>query len=152
MPTIATTLILPRSVSEMFTYFARPQHVIELSRPELNMQLVSGPEQLHLGAQTVFQAERLGITQQMMSEVTHFEPDRLIVLEQRKGPFRQWIQKQQFTATENGTQLEDCIDFEPPGGILGLMVSADWIKQDLLKMFAYREGRLREMFGAVGNS
>ena len=39
----------------------------------------------------------------------------------------------------------DRIEFEAPGGVLGLMLSADRIRADLERVFAYRSERFREL-------
>jgi ligand-binding SRPBCC domain-containing protein len=46
-----------------------------------------------------------------------------------------------------GTRVIDRIDYEPPGGLLGLVATASLVKRDLEKIFAYRCQKLEEMMG-----
>ena len=52
----------------------------------------------------------------------------------------------QFVSTEAGTLLHDKIDFEPPGGLLGRMITANSIQKDLEKLIAHRQKMLKEIF------
>jgi hypothetical protein len=47
-----------------------------------------------------------------------------------------------------GTRIHDQIDFAPPTGMLGLIVSAFFIQKDLDWIFAYRAEKLHELLGA----
>ena len=83
MPHFEATTTVRRPLTEVFDFLSRPANLIELTPPEFNVRLVEGPERLHLGARVVLHARRWGFTQPLVSEVTAFEPDRLIVDEQR---------------------------------------------------------------------
>ena len=45
-----------------------------------------------------------------------------------------------------GTRAAGC-PFDPPGGLLGYMITADSIRKDLQRLLAYRELKLKEIFG-----
>src|SRR5207247_5446442 len=120
---------------------------IELTPPEFNIRLVEGPERLSLGARVVLHARRWGFTQRLVSEVTAFQPDQLIVDEQREGPFPKWVHTHLFESVPGGTRLTDRIDFEALSGMLGFLLTAESIASELQEMFAYREGRLQELLG-----
>ena len=70
-----------------------------------------------------------------------------IVVEQKKGPLARWIHTNHFEATEAGTKILEKIEYDPPGGLLGYMVTADAIRKELVKLLAYREVKLKEIFG-----
>jgi ligand-binding SRPBCC domain-containing protein len=92
------------------------------------------------------QARRWGLSRRLTSEVTTLEPDALIVEEQRVGPFRAWKHTQRFEALpDGGTRLRDAIDYEPPGGLLGLTLTAPAVERELAGAFAHRNGKLVEL-------
>jgi ligand-binding SRPBCC domain-containing protein len=62
---------------------------------------------------------------------------------QRSGPFARWIQTSVCVPDEAGVVLQDTIDFEPPGGLLGLLVTAASIEETLTQSFAWRDRQLR---------
>jgi ligand-binding SRPBCC domain-containing protein len=146
MPHYTLTLEIARPVSDMFSFFAKPRNLVQLAPPELSLELLTAPDILMLGAQLVWKGKRYGISQQITQEVATFDVEKLIVIEQKKGPFARWIHSHQFTTTEGGTLIYEKIDFEPPGGMLGFMITADSIRKDLDKLFAFREKKLKELF------
>jgi ligand-binding SRPBCC domain-containing protein len=136
-----------RPVAEVFDFFAQPANLVRVSPPELHMQLVEGPERLALGSRLVLKGRRWGIPQRIVSEVTAFEPGVSFVDEQREGPFGKWAHTHRFAADDDGTCVQDQIEFEPPGGLLGFVITEGWIRSDLEWVFGYREKKLRELLG-----
>jgi ligand-binding SRPBCC domain-containing protein len=146
MPQHVITLDIPRPVGVVFDFLARPANHVQLAPPELRLRLVEGPERVQLGARLRWKARRMGVTQSLANEVTAFEEAGLIEEEQRQGPFKRWAFAHRFTASAGGTRLVEELTYEPPGGMLGLLVKADAIRRDLEALFAYREKRLRDLF------
>jgi ligand-binding SRPBCC domain-containing protein len=137
---------LPAPLSRVFDFFSRPANLVKISPPELHFQLLSGPEQLHLGARVTLQGRRWGLSQRLVSEVTVWEPENRFVDEQREGPFKKWIHTHQFEALpDGGTRVTDRIDYEPPGGMLGFVVTVKAVERDLKWIFEYRREKLMEL-------
>ncbi|HSQ58959.1 MAG TPA: CDP-paratose 2-epimerase, partial [Acidobacteriota bacterium] len=61
------------------------------------------------------------------------------------GPYRAWIHTHRFTATDGGTLVEAEVRYDVPGGAL---VNALFVRNDVARIFAYREAKLRARFGA----
>ena len=128
-----------------FALLRRPAERVRLAPPELHLELVDGPKELALGSRLTVRGRRWGVTQRMTSEITAFEDGVLIVEEQRQGPFRSWKQTQRFEATaEGGVRITDVIEYEPPGGVLGRLATAEVIGRELERAFAFRRDRLAE--------
>jgi ligand-binding SRPBCC domain-containing protein len=145
MPHFEATTSVRQTVAVVFDFLSRPANLIELMPPEFNVRLVEGPERLYVGARMVLHARRWGFSQRLVSEVTAFEEDRLFVDEQRDGPFPKWVHTHLVEAVPYGTRLIDRIEFEPPGGMLGALLTEENIASELQEMSAYREQRLREL-------
>lgn len=149
MPHLEVEIYLPRPLAEVFAFFRQPANLLQLAPPELNMQLVEAPEQLDVGSRMVVKTHRWGIPQQLTSATTVCEAQVRLVHEQREGPFRQWLHAQQFEAIPEGTRVRERIDFEPPGGALGLLMTASFIERELEKMFEFRRRKLEELLGRL---
>jgi ligand-binding SRPBCC domain-containing protein len=68
--------------------------------------------------------------------------------EQKEGAFRKWVHSHQFEATANaGTHVVDEIDYEPPGGMLGLLLTAGAVERELNEFFRYRNEQLTGTLG-----
>lgn len=145
MPVFIQETDLTCPPAKVWEFLIRPANLVAISPPELNVQLAEGPEVLHLAARVTVVGQRWGLTQRMVSEVTRWEPGFLFVDEHRESPLRKWIHTHRLEGTATGTRLTDQIDFEPPGGMLGFMVTARKVLQELEAMFEYRTRRLKEL-------
>lgn len=145
MPHYSNTTQIARSLDEIFAFFTAPGNLLKLAPPDLHLELLEGPAALQLGSRLIWKGRRFGFAQKITQEVTSFEYARMFVEEQRQGPFARWVHARHFSASEAGTVVRDEIQFDPPGGLLGRIVTADFIRKDLDKLFAFRETRLREL-------
>lgn len=132
-------------VAAVFEFLTDPANLVAVSPPEYHMRLVEAPERLSRGARVVLEGRRWGLTQRIVSEVTAFEPDRLLTDEQGQGPFREWVHTHRLEPVPEGTRMLDVIDFEPPGGLLGLVATAKRIRHELERVFAYRSERFKAL-------
>lgn len=147
MPHYTASIEIARPVAELFAFYSKPANLVALTPPELKLELVTAPEVIELGSQLVWKARRWGITQRIVQQVTLFDVEKSIVTEQTQGRLPRWIHGSQFTASAAGTLIQETIEFEPPGGLLGMMVSADAIRKELDALFAYRSKKLSKLFG-----
>ncbi len=145
MPTFETEHRLPRPVAEVFEFFLRPANLPRLAPPELQLRVEVAPPLLVLGAQVTVTGRRSGVLQRITSEVTALEPGARLVVEQRAGPFQRWVHLHQFVAAPDGTQVKERVEFEPPGGLLGLVVTAAVVEAELRWAFEYRAKVLKEL-------
>jgi ligand-binding SRPBCC domain-containing protein len=147
MPRIEKAMCFARPLTEVFDFFCRTANLVRTLPPELHLRLVGGPDKLHLGALITLKGRRWGVAQTVQSEITAFEPFTLFIDQQRQGPFGKWVHCHRFEAANGGTRMIDQIEFEPPGGLLGLVVTVDFVQQDLEWILSYRAQKLRELLG-----
>jgi len=145
MPEFQSETIIARPIAEVFDFFCDPANVVRVTPPNWKMRLVESPERLQLGARLVVEVGRWGLPQRIASEVTAFERNVMFVDTQREGPFQKWIHTHRFEAAPNGTRVIDTVEFEPPRGMLGFVVTARAIERELKEVFAYRGPKLREL-------
>jgi ligand-binding SRPBCC domain-containing protein len=146
MPVFEDTIDLPRPVAEVFAFFNDPRNLERISPPDLHLRVIEGPERLFRGARIVVAGRRWGIPQRIVSEV----PGQSFTDTQVQGPFLRWVRTHRFEEVAGGTRVSDHIDYEPPGGVLGLVITPAFVEQDLRRAYAYRATKLRELFGAAG--
>jgi ligand-binding SRPBCC domain-containing protein len=147
MPQFEARLVLSRSLLEAFDFFRRPANLVRISPPELHLRLVEGPERIELGSRVVLQGRRWGVPQRIVSEITAFEEEVLFRDEQREGPFGKWSHTHRFEQAPEGTRVTDQIDYEPPTGLLGLILNTQAIERDLQWIFSYRAQKVQELLG-----
>jgi ligand-binding SRPBCC domain-containing protein len=146
MPTVQSTVDLNAVAGRVFAVLLRPENLVRLAPPDLGFRLLEAPEALTVGARVAIGLRRWGVTLRLETEVTTLEADRLLVEEQRRGPFRRWtVTRRLEPLADGGTRLSDAVDFEPPGGVLGLALRAGTIERDLAWLFEHRREALAEM-------
>jgi ligand-binding SRPBCC domain-containing protein len=148
MPVFEASQVLPWPVAEVFAFFRDPANLVKISPPELHLSLVEGPGQIALGSRVVFRGRRWGIPQRMVSDITAFDAPVTFTDAQVEGPFRKWVHTHLFEEVAGGTRVSDRIEYEPPGGLLGLVAKAAVIERDLKWIFEYRTKKLAELLGA----
>jgi ligand-binding SRPBCC domain-containing protein len=147
MPVFEASQVLPRPLEEAFDFFRSPANLVRISPPELHMALVEGPALVELGSRIVLKGRRWGIPQRIVSEITAFEPPATFTDTQVEGPFRKWVHTHRFEAVPGGTRVHDRVEYEPPGGLLGLVARPALIERDLQWIFEYRTKKLTELLG-----
>ncbi len=127
----------------LFAFFLRPANVVALAPPGLNLAIIEAPEVLAEGARWTVRTRRYGLSARIVSEVVEVRDQERYVEEQREGPFRRWRLERDFTevsATE--TEVTERIEYEPPGGLLGLTLTARAIEADLAEAYRGRMERI----------
>jgi ligand-binding SRPBCC domain-containing protein len=147
MSRYSSSLDLPGAVAEVFAFFTRPANLLALAPRELQATLVEAPEILQIGAHITWQLRRWGMRQTIIYEVTTLVENVLVVLEQRQGPLALWTQQLHFEAISGGTRLREEIEYEPPRGLLGRLVTEAAVRQDLDSLGAYRARQLGTLYG-----
>jgi ligand-binding SRPBCC domain-containing protein len=141
------TVDIAHPLPELFAYLTTPKNLLQLAPPDLSLELLTAPDMLVHGSRLVWKGRRWGVSQQMTHEVTLFESGKILVIEQKQGPFARWVHANHFEARDAGTRIVEKIDFDPPGGLLGYVITADAIRKDLDKITAYRARKIKEIFG-----
>ena len=143
----STTLLCPHG--ELFDFLIRPANLARVSPPELNLKLSKdAPEILELGSVLVLTTRRWGFLQRFISQVIKFDHGSMFVEEQRHGPFKRMVHYHHVETDGTTVRMVDRIDYEPPGGPLGMMMSADRLHKEMTEMYAYRTQKFKEILEA----
>jgi ligand-binding SRPBCC domain-containing protein len=143
MPVFVVTQRFPVERERLFGFFLRPANLVAVAPPGLNLTLIDGPEVLRAGARWTVTTRRFGLSARIVSEVVELaEPERFVE-EQREGPFRRWRLERVFSAVgEAEAEVCERIDYEPPGGLLGLTFTMKAIEAELAEAYRWRQERL----------
>ncbi|MFO0878734.1 MAG: hypothetical protein U0840_15440 [Gemmataceae bacterium] len=140
---------VPRAI--LFDVLCRPGNILAASPPDLGLELLEAPERLGPGVITRIRARRWGFATTIETEVIAWEEPVRIVEVQREGVLRAWTLERTWADDAPGTTLTETIDYEPPGGLLGQLLTAKAIEADLARAYQRREAWLREKL-ALGDS
>ena len=145
MPTVQIVETYPLRATTLFRFFARPANVLAVAPPGSGLRLVEGPDSVSPGATFTVVVRRWGLSQTIVTEVVEWQANTLVVEEQRRGPFARWRLERRFRAiSATESELTESIECEPPGGLLGLTLTAARIEAELRTAY---EGRRERVLG-----
>jgi len=149
MPVVRFVERYPLPVAVVFAFFRRPANVIAVAPQGLDLRLVEGPEEPSVGEVFAVQVRRWGLSRRIETKVLRLEEPSLIVERQVSGPFREWGLERRFAAIDGGAELTETITYEPPGGMLGLMLTSAAIDSELARAYEKRAERVIARLGAA---
>ncbi|HEY1065311.1 MAG TPA: SRPBCC family protein [Pirellulales bacterium] len=149
MPHFRAELTFPFPLERVFRFHARPENLADMAPPGAEVTVVERPSSLIVGAELELKIGLYGMSQNVRLRIVDVDEPRLLVDEQVKGPFQKWRQRHLFTRTpDGGTHLTYEVEFEPPKGMLGFVITADRVLDGLQSAMPAREKRTREMLAA----
>jgi ligand-binding SRPBCC domain-containing protein len=88
----------------------------------------------------------LGIRMNWVTEITHVEPLKFFVDEQRFGPYAFWHHQHHFRPVSGGTEMKDIVHYKVPLGLLGAIADACFVHRQVKSIFEYRTSALERLF------
>ena len=150
MPVFESSVPLACTREQLWEFLVRPTNVLRILPPDAGMSFLSVPERLELGSRVEFQIEGMGPVQHVLHEVTQFDPMSRFVESQVKGPLKAWDHNHILEDDAGGVLLIDRVQFEPPGGLIGFVVTEQLVYGMLESGFSHRHKALQELC-AAGN-
>lgn len=146
MPVYETSVTLDCPQERAYEFLLRPQNIALISPPDLGLAFTKAPEVLDLGSEFEFKVQAYGHILTMVHKITELVPLRQITESQVKGFFGSWVHTHSFETNDKGQAVvSDHIDFKPPGGMLGLLVSANKILDQLDEGYHYRHKQMQKL-------
>ena len=144
MPTHKSSTSLPCDVATARAFLGVTANIVETSDPDLELKILNAPEVIVADAVIEVQITAYGFKQSMKHRYIEVS-DCEIVADQIEGPTRAWTHRQSLADNGDGTcTLTDQIDFEPPGGMLGFVMTEDKIKESIADGMTHRYETLQE--------
>ena len=122
MTIVSKTIDIKAKISNVFTYFARPEHISDQFEERVGMTVVPMDVKAGMGVGTTFRVigDFDGKRLEWDCETTEFIPEQKIAAKMIKGPFKKWYIAVEFKALEeNLTKLIMTVNYEMPLGLLG---------------------------------
>lgn len=131
---------VPVSAEDLFAWHERSCAFQRLTPSWEKVKVLEQSGGIQDGARAVFRVNVFGPIYGRW-EVVHegFLPGRQFVDRQVRGPFAYWKHVHKVEPDgERQSWLEDCIEFELPGGALGRLVGGPLVRRKLDRLFRYR--------------
>jgi len=133
------------SAAELFGLFVRPALALALV-PSAGLELVAGPPSgvLVVGETVTLRTRRYGLSQQVVHRVEAIDEPRCLVVVQTRGPLKAYRLEQVFEPTDAGTRLVEEVTFDPPGGVLGQLLTEGRLRREFAEVYALRRAAFAE--------
>lgn len=145
MPVFESAVNVACSPERAFEFLARPANLLLVTPPDVSMTLLDAPERLTLGSKITAQVKKFGVPQKITNEVTAFEEGVGFTDVQVSGPFKKFEHTHRVEQTVDGTRIIDRIEYEAPGGLVGLLLTNKKIHEYLETLDAYRAERFKDL-------
>lgn len=122
MTTVTKTIDIKAPVSNVFTYFARPEHIADQFEERVGMTIVPMDIKAGMGVGTTFRVigDFDGKRLEWDCQTTEFIQEERIAAKMIKGPFKRWDIAMEFKKVEDKlTRLSMTVYYEMPFGPLG---------------------------------
>lgn len=148
MPIFESRTELYGTAEQLFDFIIKPANLQAIAPPEMQFVFVNPPDVIQLGSRLTCKAQAYGMIQQLSYEIVEFEPSKQFREKMVEGPLKLWLHDYVIEPHSSPDQvtLINRIEFEPPGGLLGILVSANKIMDALEDGFEHRRDELQKLF------
>ncbi|MBS0207240.1 MAG: SRPBCC family protein [Planctomycetes bacterium] len=147
MPQFESRTSLSASPEQVFDYILHPANLQAIAPPETQFVYVSPPPRIELGSRLTCKVSAYGMIQQLSYEIVELVSPVRYREKMVEGPLKLWLHDYIVEPVEGGVILINRIEFEPPGGMMGLIVNASRIQDALEDGFDHRAKALQKVFG-----
>jgi ligand-binding SRPBCC domain-containing protein len=151
MTTISKSMEIQAPISEVFTYFARPEHMADQFPENMGLSIIPLEVKNGFGVGTIFRisGDFDGKRLEWDCETIEYIPHRKIVAKMIEGPFKRWIITVTFEPvgekqTKTGIQVDYDMPMGPLGGFIDKMklkkIAERGIENGLYRVKALLEG------------
>lgn len=137
---------LPCSAEQAFSFITRPANMQAIAPPEMDMVFVTAPETIELGSKLVFKVRGFGIVQEFEHEIVEFQPQRSFREKMLRGPLPKWVHDYILEPADNDlVVLINRVEFDPPSGLLGMIVTEQRVRDQLHEGHLHRSAALQKL-------
>jgi ligand-binding SRPBCC domain-containing protein len=141
-----TEFVLPQVREDVFRFFADAFQLETLTPPWLNFAVLTpAPIDICAGTLIDYRLRLHGVPIRWRTRISMWEPPFRFVDEQLRGPYRRWRHEHTFESIDGGTLCRDVVDYAVP---FGRLIERFFVRGELIRIFSYRQNRLRELFAA----
>lgn len=143
--------IIPVSIQKAWDYFSNPNNLAEITPPELSLCIKTRSDGTIYNGMIIEYDVRpiFNISMKWLTEIKHVTPPYFFVDEQRSGPYTLWYHQHFFKETQNGTEINDVVQYRLPYYSL---LFAPLVQRRLERIFGYRKDFLQRKFGGSASS
>jgi len=141
--------ILSATLPEVWNFFSHAANLQTITPDYMRFRVTSGdlPGDIYPGQIITYKVSPiLNIPLFWMTEITHVEPQKMFVDEQRRGPYRMWHHQHHFESCKDGVLMTDIVHYELPFWVFGELARKLFVSRQLDNIFEYRKQKVESLF------
>lgn len=144
----SSAIWIPVPVEKAFAFFSKAENLNKLTPPWLHFEILTElPVEMRNGTLLDYRLKLHGIPVKWKTQIVQWNPPFQFVDLQLRGPYRKWVHTHTFVEKDNGTVVEDLVNYSVPGFFLEPLIHKYFIEPDISRIFEYRRSQLSEIFG-----
>ena len=147
MYTLRFGQIIDANLQVVWEFLCNPHNLNAITPHDLEFEIVSDvPSVIVNGLLIQYRVKIPYIGRRVwVSEIKHIRQNFSFVDEQRIGPYAFWYHCHEIEKTSSGVRMIDTVSFVMPYGVFGKLLYSLFIRKTLLRIFAFRQARFREI-------
>jgi uncharacterized protein (TIGR01777 family) len=134
-------------VPEVFSFFSRVENLGVMTPADLRFQLTTpAPVEMGRGTRIEYRLRPGPVPLSWRALIEVWEPQRLMIDLQEKGPYRCWWHEHHFRPDGGATLMEDRVYFVSPFGVIGAAAGRFMVMPALRRIFRFRAQAMRLRF------
>jgi ligand-binding SRPBCC domain-containing protein len=147
---------IPITLDEAWDFFSSPLNLAKITPKEMKFVVTSnynGDTKMYPGMIITYKVSPLfGIKLNWMTEITHVQPNKYFVDEQRFGPYALWHHQHHFKEIPGGIEMTDILNYAVPYGVIGRITNSLLVGKEVKRIFNYRYKAVEDLFGKYVNN
>jgi uncharacterized protein (TIGR01777 family) len=138
---------IPQPIDEAFAFFKEAKNLEKITPDEMNFKVLNqSTEKIQEGTIINYGLSVRKIPMRWKSKITNWKPELHFSDVQLKGPYDYWVHRHEFEEKNGGTLIKDHVRYKVPFNLAGDLIANRFIRNDLEKIFTYRQKKINEMF------
>lgn len=140
---------IARPLDDVWAFFSRPENLNAITPEGVSFRILSpiAGQEMYEGMIIQYKISPfLGIQMNWVTEITHIEPGRFFIDDQRVGPYALWHHQHHFEARDGGVEMTDILHYHVPFGPLGTLANALFVERQIESIFAFRKVAIEQLF------
>lgn len=141
--------LITAPIGKVWDFISSPANLGKITPAYMDFTVTSFdlPEKMYEGMIISYKVKPFpGIKLTWVTEITHVVEGIYFVDEQRIGPYSIWHHEHILEQKGKQVLMKDIVSYKPPLGFIGQLANFLFIKNQLNKIFDYREKVINELF------
>lgn len=137
------------NLDSVWDFFSRPENLNNITPKNMKFEILSeiSGKEMYKGMMIVYKVRPLlNIPTTWVTEITHIEPKKFFIDDQRIGPYKMWHHEHHFKEVDGGVLMTDLLHYSLPAEPLGGLVMGNFISKKIDGIFRFRNEVIKKYF------